>query len=41
MKNEDIAVVGMSCMFPGADTLSQYWQNIVGKKDCISEAPPD
>lgn len=41
MKNEDIAVVGMACMFPGADTLSQFWQNIVGKKDCISEAPPD
>ena len=38
---EDIAIVGMSCLFPGADTVSRYWHNIVHKVDCISDAPPD
>jgi len=38
---EDIAIVGMSCLFPGADRVDKFWQNIVGKVDCITEAPPD
>ncbi len=38
---EDIAIVGMSCLFPGADTVSRYWHNIVHKVDCITDAPPD
>ncbi|HZZ72899.1 MAG TPA: beta-ketoacyl synthase N-terminal-like domain-containing protein [Pirellulales bacterium] len=38
---EDIAIVGLSCIFPGADSPAQFWQNIVGKVDAISSAPPD
>jgi acyl transferase domain-containing protein/phosphopantetheinyl transferase len=38
---EDIAIVGMACIFPKADTLARYWENIVNKVDCISDAPPD
>ncbi|MBL9125785.1 MAG: acyltransferase domain-containing protein [Planctomycetaceae bacterium] len=38
---EDIAIVGMSCLFPGADHPARFWQNIVGKVDCIRDAPPD
>jgi len=38
---EDIAIVGMACVLPGADTLERYWQNIVDKVNCIGEPPPD
>lgn len=38
---EDIAIVGMACIFPGADTLTRYWENIVQKVDCITDAPSD
>ena len=36
---EDIAVVGMSCIFPGAKDLETYWENIVTKKNAIQVAP--
>src|SRR5919199_1366796 len=26
--NADVAVIGMSCRFPGADNIEQYWQNL-------------
>jgi 3-oxoacyl-(acyl-carrier-protein) synthase/phosphopantetheinyl transferase len=35
----DIAIVGMSCIFPGAKNLDIYWQNIINKIDSIREAP--
>ncbi|MFP4444872.1 MAG: beta-ketoacyl synthase N-terminal-like domain-containing protein [Desulfosudaceae bacterium] len=38
---EDIAIIGMSCVFPGASGLDQYWQNILAGVDCISDAPPE
>jgi acyl transferase domain-containing protein/phosphopantetheinyl transferase (holo-ACP synthase) len=38
---EGVAIVGMSCLLPGADTLRGYWQNIVGKVDCITDPSPD
>ncbi len=37
---EDIAIVGMACIFPGADSLEKYWQNILGQVDCVSDPPP-
>lgn len=39
-REEDIAIVGMACFFPGSDTAGQYWENIVHKVDCVG-APPD
>lgn len=33
--NRDIAIVGMSVRAPGADTLEQYWDNIVNKKEAV------
>jgi myxalamid-type polyketide synthase MxaB len=27
-ENSDIAVIGMSCRFPGANTIQQFWQNL-------------
>ncbi len=40
LKNSDIAIVGMSCVFPKAPSLRQYWQNILQRLDCISEIDP-
>jgi acyl transferase domain-containing protein/phosphopantetheinyl transferase/acyl carrier protein len=35
------AIVGMSCIFPGAPDPKTYWRNIVGKVDSVSEASDD
>lgn len=37
-RNEPIAVVGMSCIFPGAPSLESFWQNVVRGQDAIREA---
>ncbi len=36
---DDIAIVGMACVFPGADSPAGFWQNIVDRVDCISDDP--
>lgn len=36
----DIAVIGLSCIFPGAADTGSYWQNIVSKVNSIGEPPP-
>ncbi len=38
---EDIAIVGMDCVFPGAADLHAFWENIITKKDCVADAPAD
>ena len=38
---EQIAIVGMAALFPGAANLDQYWQNLVAGKGSISDVPPD
>jgi len=35
----DIAIVGISGRYPGADNVSEYWQNLCDGKDCITEVP--
>jgi acyl transferase domain-containing protein/NADP-dependent 3-hydroxy acid dehydrogenase YdfG len=37
----DIAIIGMSCVLPGANEVEEYWENILGKIDAITEIPPD
>jgi len=39
MDYEDIAIVGVTGRFPGAPTLDQFWQNLISKKDSITEIP--
>ncbi|MEM7166146.1 MAG: SDR family NAD(P)-dependent oxidoreductase [Planctomycetota bacterium] len=34
-----LAIVGISCMFPKADDLEEYWANIKGGVDAITEIP--
>ena len=37
-----IAIIGMACKFPGGvNTLEDYWQLLVQKKDAIREVPKD
>lgn len=36
----DIAIIGMSCIFPGAADTKQYWRNIVSKVNSIGDPPP-
>ena len=38
-KLDPIAIVGMAGLFPKANSLSEYWQNIVTSRDCISDLP--
>jgi acyl transferase domain-containing protein/phosphopantetheinyl transferase len=40
MKPDDIAIVGMACLYPGAPDLDTYWQNILSKVDAITDPPP-
>ena len=38
---DDVAIIGMSGLFPGAPGLQAYWENIVGGVDAVSEPPQD
>ena len=38
-KDRDIAIVGMSCHFPGANNIQEFWYNLVHGIDSIVEAP--
>jgi PfaB family protein len=35
---KEIAIIGLSCLLPGAKNIEQYWQNIFDKKDLTSFA---
>ncbi len=36
----DIAIVGMACLFPGADTPQRFWANICQKLEFVGEPLP-
>jgi acyl transferase domain-containing protein len=36
-----VAIIGMSCLFPGAPDLDSYWRNILGKVDAVTDPPPE
>ncbi|WP_139487918.1 SDR family NAD(P)-dependent oxidoreductase [Brevibacillus dissolubilis] len=40
-KDEPIAIVGISGVFPQSDTLDEFWQNLEAGKDLITEIPQD
>lgn len=38
--SDDVAVVGMSCRFPGGvDTPDKFWELLAGSRDAVSEVP--
>jgi acyl transferase domain-containing protein/NAD(P)H-dependent flavin oxidoreductase YrpB (nitropropane dioxygenase family)/acyl carrier protein len=36
----DIAIIGLSCFYPGAGGLWPYWENILAKTNAVIEIPP-
>ena len=40
-RQEDIAIVGMSCRIAGARSLEEFWQMLIEEKDMITEIPID
>ncbi len=38
---EDIAIIGISGIFPGSPDLEQFWTNLVTQKDLITEIPKE
>lgn len=40
-RNSDIAIIGMSGRYPGADNVSEFWENLKQGKDCITEIPKE
>ena len=38
---EDVAIIGMSCRFPGAHNLDEFWNNLLGGVDSVREIPAD
>ncbi len=40
-RGQPIAVVGLACRFPGADSAEAFWQLLRAGEDAIREVPPD
>ncbi len=38
---DGIAIIGMSCLFPGAPNVDTFWRNILGKVDAVTDPPPE
>ena len=39
--NEDIAIIGMSCEFPGAANVAEFWDLLKEGRDAISDVPAE
>jgi acyl transferase domain-containing protein/NAD(P)H-dependent flavin oxidoreductase YrpB (nitropropane dioxygenase family) len=37
----DVAIIGMSCLLPKAQSIRAYWSNILHKVDAVTEVPRD
>lgn len=40
-ENMEIAIVGISGRFPGAENLEQFWENLRDGEDCVCEIPKE
>lgn len=38
---EDIAIIGMSCRFPGAENVEAFWRNLLNGVDAVRDIPED
>lgn len=38
---EPIAIIGLGCRFPGADSPAAFWSLLANGQDAVSEAPPE
>lgn len=39
MLTQDIAVIGLSCRFPGAKNYREYWDNLLAARSSVGETP--
>jgi|HubBroStandDraft_1064217.scaffolds.fasta_scaffold00052_10 acyl transferase domain-containing protein/SAM-dependent methyltransferase/aryl carrier-like protein len=39
--SDGIAIIGIAGRFPEADSLDEFWANLVAGRDCIREIPPE
>ncbi len=37
LASDDIAVIGMACKFPGANSIEEFWENILSGKESITQ----
>ena len=40
-KTEPIAIIGMSCRFPGANNVDEFWQLLREGRDTVRDLPPE
>ncbi|HKO58101.1 MAG TPA: SDR family NAD(P)-dependent oxidoreductase [Thermoanaerobaculia bacterium] len=40
-QQQDIAIVGLAGRYPQAENLQEFWRNLRGGRDCITEIPSD
>lgn len=38
---DDVAIIGMSCRFPGARDVNEFWDNLMNGVDSVGEIPDD
>jgi len=41
MKKDDVAIIGMSCVFAGAKDVTSFWENIINRVDATQTVPTD
>ncbi|MCK5698141.1 MAG: hypothetical protein KAI02_08265, partial [Gammaproteobacteria bacterium] len=41
LQKTPIAIIGMASLFPESRDLQEFWENIVGKMDCVIDVPAD
>lgn len=39
--DDDIAIIGIAAKFPFADNADEYWNNIIGNRNCITDFPQE
>lgn len=37
--SDDIAIIGMACVYPDASNLEEFWSNIIAGKDSVTDVP--
>ncbi len=40
-QSDGVAIIGMSCLFPGAANVDAFWRNILGKVDAVTDPPAE
>lgn len=41
VKSLDVAIIGIAGRYPQANTLQEFWENLLQGKDCVEEIPSD